>query len=42
MKDEKKEVSRREVLIGAGAAAAGAAVLSTGVASFVKSAKASA
>jgi hypothetical protein len=41
MKDEQKEISRRDVLIGAGTMAAGAAVLSTGVASFVSSAKAS-
>ena len=41
MKDEKKEMSRRDVLIGAGTIAAGAAVLSTGVASFVSNAKAS-
>ncbi|MBW2465796.1 MAG: C-GCAxxG-C-C family protein, partial [Deltaproteobacteria bacterium] len=41
MKDQKKEISRREVLIGAGAAAAGAAVLSTGVAGLVSNAKAS-
>lgn len=41
MKDQKKEVSRREVLIGAGAAAAGAAVMSTGVAGLVSNAKAS-
>ncbi len=41
MKDEQKEISRREVLIGAGAMAAGAAVMSTGVAGFVSSAKAS-
>ena len=40
MKDEKKEVSRRDVLINAGAMAAGAAVLSTGMASFVSGAKA--
>jgi hypothetical protein len=41
MKDEQKEISRRDVLIGAGTMAAGAAVLSTGVAGFVSSAKAS-
>jgi len=41
MKDEQKEISRRDVLIGAGTMAAGAAVLSTGVASFVSSARAS-
>ena len=41
MKDDKKEMSRRDVLIGAGTAAVGAAVLSTGVASFVSNAKAS-
>ena len=41
MKDDKKEMSRREVLIGAGTAAVGAAALTTGVASFVKSANAS-
>ena len=40
MKDEKKEISRRDVLIGAGTIAAGAAVLSSGVASFVSNAKA--
>jgi hypothetical protein len=41
MKDDKKEMSRRDVLIGAGTAAVGAAVLSTGVASLVSNAKAS-
>jgi hypothetical protein len=41
MRDEKQEISRREVLIGAGTIAAGAAVLSTGVTSFVSNAKAS-
>ncbi len=41
MKDEKKEISRRDVLIGAGTIAAGAAVLSSGVAGFVSNAKAS-
>ena len=41
MKDEKKEISRRDVLIGAGTIAAGAAVLSVGVTSFVPNAKAS-
>ena len=41
MKDEKKEVSRREVLIGAGAMAAGAAVMTAGITTFVDKAKAS-
>jgi len=41
MKDEKKEISRREVLIGAGAMAAGAAVMSAGISTFVEKAQAS-
>lgn len=41
MKNEKKEVSRREVLVGAGAMAAGAAVMSAGITTFVDKAKAS-
>jgi hypothetical protein len=41
MKDDKKEVSRREVLIGAGTIAAGAAVMSTGITGLVSKAKAS-
>jgi len=41
MKEGKKEISRREVLIGAGAMAAGAAVMSAGVSSFVGKAQAS-
>ncbi len=41
MKNEKKEISRRDVLIGAGTIAAGAAVLSVGATSFVSNAKAS-
>jgi len=41
MKDERKAISRREVLIGAGTIAAGTAVLATGVSSFVANAKAS-
>ena len=41
MKDERNEISRREVLIGAGTIAAGTAVLATGVSSFVANAKAS-
>jgi len=41
MKDKRKEISRREILIGVGTMAAGAAVVSTGVASFVSTAKAS-
>jgi len=41
MKGEKREITRREVLIGAGTIAAGAAVMSTGVASLVTNAKAS-
>lgn len=40
MKGEKTEMSRREVLIGAGTIAAGAAVLSAGIAGFVSKAKA--
>ena len=40
MKNEKKEISRRDVLISAGAIAAGTAVLSTGVATFVSNARA--
>jgi len=41
MKGEKREITRREILIGAGTIAAGAAVMSTGVASLVTNAKAS-
>ena len=41
MKDERKEISRRDVLIGAGKVAAGAAIVSVGVASFVSNGKAS-
>jgi hypothetical protein len=41
MKDERKEISRRDVLIGAGKVAAGAAIVSAGVASFVSHGKAS-
>jgi hypothetical protein len=40
MEAERKEISRRDVLIGAGTIAAGAAVLSTGVAAFVADARA--
>ena len=36
MKDEKKEISRREVLIGAGKVAAGAAIVSVGVSGLIK------
>ena len=35
MKDEKKEVSRRDVLIGAGKVAAGAAIVSVGASGLV-------
>ena len=35
MKDEKKEISRREVLIGAGKAAAGAAIVSVGASGMI-------